>query len=78
MTNTKASDLIRLSNDDVMTLGEALDSGRMTVAPNPCQGPRGGVVYTADEVGTSKCFVIGKMLWQSRIDKAALAGTRVG
>lgn len=72
---TKASDLIRLSNGDVMTLAQALDAGRMVVAPNPCQGPRGGVAYTADEVGTNKCFTIGKKLWQTRLDKAAQAVT---
>lgn len=62
----KASTLLRLSDGTVATLAEHLDVGRMVVDPEPCRGSRGGVAYTASEVGTTKVVTIGKTLWQSR------------
>ena len=62
----KASTLLRLSDGTVATLAEHLDAGRMVVDPEPCRGSRGGVAYTASEVGTTKVVTIGKTLWQSR------------
>ncbi len=74
MARVKAEETVRLSNGDVMTLGEALDKGRLKVRRVAnYQGPRGPTreAYFADEPGTMLGFEISRYLYQSREGSAS-------
>lgn len=71
MTRTKSTDTISLLNGDVMTLGEALDAGRLVVRCVPSfHGKRATrKAWFADEPGTTSGFEISEMLYKSRMAK---------
>ena len=71
MTRAKSTDTIALLNGDVMTLGEALDAGRLVVrhVPNFHGKRTTRKAWFADEPGTASGFEISEMLYKSRTAK---------
>ncbi len=61
---TRAKDRIKLSDGNVMTLGEALDDGRVILKQDS------GKRYLAEEVGRGVYWDIGQKLFESRSKKA--------
>lgn len=73
MAKVQASERIRLSDGDEMTMAEAIDGGRVTLRPELVRGRNGGdprTVYVAVETSGDLCWEIGKMLYDSRKAKA--------
>lgn len=80
-TTTRAQDEIRLSNGDVMTLAQALDSGRVFLKTTEGFGRggrlRGEVIelYIAKEVDGDLIWQVGKTFYESRMHGRAFGKT---
>ena len=71
MTRIKSTDAVTLLNGDVMTLGEALDAGRLVVRYVPSFRGRRATrkAWFADEPGTMSGYEISEMLYKARVAK---------
>jgi hypothetical protein len=75
MAVTKAKDRIQLSDGSVVTLGEALDAGRLFLKTTEAYGRNATVSirYVAREVDGDLFWEVGRTLYESRTGAAISA-----